>query len=52
MKVKQITNVQHSAQTNISVQRAINHAGRRIDELVYELYGLSEEEVAIVEGRA
>ena len=33
------------------LQRAIDHAGRRIDELVYELYGLTEEEVAIVEGR-
>lgn len=33
------------------LQRAINHAERRIDELVYELYGLTEEEVAIVEGR-
>ena len=28
---------------------AIVHAERRIDELVYELYGLSEEEVAIIE---
>ena len=33
------------------LQRAIDHAERRIDELVYELYGLTEEEVAIVEGR-
>jgi len=24
-----------------------SHAGRRIDELVYELYGLSEEELCI-----
>ena len=32
------------------IQRAINHAERKIDELVYELYGLSEEEVKIVEG--
>jgi len=31
------------------LQRAIDHAERRIDELVYELYGLSEEEVAIIE---
>jgi hypothetical protein len=28
-----------------------NNAQRRIDELVYELYGLTEEEVAVVEGR-
>ena len=32
------------------IQRAIDHAERKIDELVYELYGLSEEEVKIVEG--
>ncbi|MBP7678810.1 MAG: N-6 DNA methylase [Bacteroidales bacterium] len=31
------------------LQRAIDHAERRIDELVYELYGLTEEEVAIIE---
>ncbi len=31
------------------LQRAIDHAGRRIDELVYELYGLTEDEIAIVE---
>ena len=34
------------------LQRAIDHAERRIDELVYELYGLTEEEVAIVEGKS
>ncbi len=27
-----------------------NNTERRIDELVYELYGLTEEEVAVVEG--
>ena len=32
------------------IQRAIDHAERKIDEIVYELYGLSEEEVKIVEG--
>ena len=31
------------------IQRAIDHAERKIDELVYELYGLSEEEVRIIE---
>jgi len=31
------------------LQRAIDHAERRIDELVYELYRLSEEEIAIIE---
>ena len=32
------------------IQRAIDHAERKIDELVYELYGLTEEEVKVVEG--
>jgi len=32
------------------LQRAIDHAERRIDELVYALYGLTKEEIAIVEG--
>jgi len=32
------------------IQRAIDHTERKIDELVYELYGLSEEEMRIVEG--
>ena len=31
------------------IQRAIDHAERKIDEIVYELYGLSEEEVRIIE---
>jgi type I restriction-modification system DNA methylase subunit len=31
------------------LQRAIAHAEKKIDELVYELYGLTEEEIDIVE---
>jgi type I restriction-modification system DNA methylase subunit len=31
------------------IQRAIDHSEKRIDELVYELYGLTEEEVAVVD---
>jgi len=31
------------------LQRAIDHSEMKIDELVYELYGLSEEEIKIVE---
>jgi type I restriction-modification system DNA methylase subunit len=31
------------------IQRTINHAEKKIDELVYELYGLSEEEIRIIE---
>ena len=32
-------------------QRQIEATDREIDALVYELYGLTEEEIAIVEGR-
>ncbi|MBL7986974.1 MAG: N-6 DNA methylase [Chlorobi bacterium] len=32
------------------LQRQIEQTDRKIDQLVYELYGLSEEEIAIVEG--
>ena len=32
------------------LQRQIEQTDRKIDQLVYELYGLSQEEIAIVEG--
>lgn len=34
----------------IQLQRQIAATDRQIDRLVYELYGLSEEEIQIVEG--
>ncbi|RZN40365.1 MAG: hypothetical protein EFT35_03020 [Methanophagales archaeon ANME-1-THS] len=34
-----------------ALQRQIDETDRQIDKLVYELYGLTEEEIAIVEGR-
>ena len=37
-------------QEKIIIQRQIDATDRRIDELVYELYGLPEEEIRIVEG--
>jgi len=39
----------HSAEL---LQRQIDATDRQIDRLVYELYGLSDEEIRIVEGRA
>ena len=33
------------------VKREIELTDREIDQLVYELYGLSEEEIKIVEGK-
>jgi hypothetical protein len=35
----------------IALQRQIEATDRQIDALVYELYGLTEEEIKIVEGR-
>jgi hypothetical protein len=32
------------------LQTHIDHTENRIDQLVYELYGLTEEEIALVEG--
>jgi hypothetical protein len=34
------------------IQRQIDATDRQIDQLVYELYGLTEEEIRIVEGEA
>ena len=31
------------------IQRAIDHSEKKIDELVYELYGLTEKEIGIIE---
>ncbi len=33
------------------IQRQINTTDKQIDNLVYQLYGLTEEEIAIVKGR-
>ena len=40
-------NAPHDKET---IQRQIDTTDRQIDKLVYELYGLSEEEINIVEG--
>jgi len=34
----------------VAIQRQIESTDREIDRLVYDLYGLTEEEIAIVEG--
>lgn len=39
-------------QTKIILQRQIEATDRQIDELVYELYGLTDEEIKIVEESA
>jgi hypothetical protein len=38
-------------QAQTVLQRQIAATDRQIDRLVYELYGLTEEEIAIVEGQ-
>ncbi len=35
-----------------ALQRRIDATDKQIDQLVYELYGLTEEEIKIVEGQA
>ena len=35
-----------------SLKRQIDATDRQIDKLVYELYGLTDEEIGIVEGRS
>lgn len=39
------------SQTRTVLQRQIEATDRQIDRLVYELYGLNEEEIGIVEGK-
>ena len=39
------------AHEQTALQRQIEATDRQIDVLVYELYGLTEEEIKIVEGR-
>ncbi len=34
--------------TQQQIRFAIDHAEKKIDEMVYELYGLSEEEIEII----
>jgi len=41
-----------SPSTRKSIEAQIAHADRKIDELVYDLYGLTDEEIAIVEESA
>ncbi len=54
MSVGRITNLKaqaiaKSGHEKTSLQRQIEATDRRIDRLVYELYGLTEEEIRIVE---
>lgn len=47
---KQLTNAK-TGHDKTHIQRQIDATDRQIDKLVYELYGLTEEEIAVVEGR-
>ena len=47
---KQLAEAKTSHDTT-SIQRQIDATDRQIDRLVYELYGLTEEEIAVVEVR-
>ncbi len=53
-KIIELTNESQKVNLDIhrqQIQRAIDHADKQIDQLVYELYGLTEEEIKIVETR-
>jgi hypothetical protein len=47
---KQLSNAKTGHDQTL-IQRQIDATDRQIDRLVYELYGLTEEEIAVVEGR-
>lgn len=40
----------HDSPNKERIERLIDATDREIDQLVYELYGLTEEEIGIVEG--
>ncbi len=48
---KKLTKAKTAHQKTV-VQRQIDATDRRIDALVYELYGLTDKEIRIVEGTA
>ena len=48
---KQLPNTK-TAHDQTMIQRQIDATDRQIDRLVYELYGLTEEEIAVVEGKS
>ena len=37
--------------TNLAKQAKVKELERQIDQMVYELYGLTGEEIAVVEGK-
>ena len=45
---KQFSNIKLETQRQ-QIQRTIDHTEKKIDELIYELYGLTEEEIKIIE---
>jgi hypothetical protein len=47
---KQLSTAKSAAQKEVT-QRQIDSTDAEIDRLVYELYGLTEEEIGIVEGK-
>ncbi len=48
-RFKQLSAVKSAGQKGI-LQRQIEATDRQIDQLVYQLYGLTDEEVALIEG--
>ena len=48
--MKKIKNKSHNPQEADRLSREVESTDKAIDGLVYELYGLSDEEIGIVEG--
>ncbi|MBN2175217.1 MAG: hypothetical protein JW731_13870 [Bacteroidales bacterium] len=48
MLYEQLKDITLSSQRE-QLQRTIEHAERKVDELVYGLYGLTQEEIEIIE---
>ncbi|MFO7446747.1 MAG: hypothetical protein R6W90_10290 [Ignavibacteriaceae bacterium] len=50
INLKRFIEAAETPQEKTALQRQIKAADRQIDQLVYQLYGLTEEEIEIVEG--
>ena len=50
VKVKRTNDFRQKKPTSLALQSEIDRLDREIDERIYELYGLTEEERKVVEG--
>ena len=50
LKLKQILDIARTPQNKELIQRQIDATDKQIDKFVYELYGLTDDEIKIIEG--